>query len=292
MAAPFRVSLAVLVVGGLAQGIALNAAKVAGQRGLAPVPYFLHALLVAVLLLGLVAGLRGTLPRPRLRLAEFALAAGLLTIAAGWLSVIFTAPIVGASFLSLITALIPLLTYVAALSIGMERFSPPRAVGVALALAGAVVLGLGQLALPDVPALWILVALLMPVSLASGNIYRALRWPASLEPEAASLVIILGAVPWVVLASMLTGRPLALPASEALPLIFVQGATMALQVVALFILLRSSGPVFQSLMAVSAALAGVLIAIFHLGEAPPRGLILAATLILAGVLVTGLARRA
>lgn len=291
MATPLRIPFMVLVFGGLAQGLSLNVAKVTGGSDIPPLTGLIHALAGAGILLSISTLLRGCFPRPSLRIAEWGAVAGLITVAAGWLSIVFTAPVVGASFLSLIVALIPLMTYVAALGIGLERFSRLRALGVALALSGATILAWGQFTLPDAPVLWLLAALLMPLSLTAGNIYRALRWPEGVAPDALGLAMVAGALLWLLALGFVLEAPLALPLNQDLILIATQSVLLAAQFAALLVLLKISGPVFQSLQAVAATLFGVLTAVFVLGEDPPRELLIASGLIIAGVLLAALGRR-
>ena len=66
-------------------------------------------------------------------------------------------------------------------------------------------------------------------------------------------------------------------------LILAQAATFAVMYVFFFILQRIAGPVYLSLMGSVAAVAGAAIAILLLGEAPPRGLAIAAMLIALGI---------
>lgn len=78
--------------------------------------------------------------------------------------------------MALIITLPPLLTYVGALALNMERFQVLRAAGVVAALAGAATLAFHKLSAPDADYLWIPLALIGPVLLATGNLYRTLRW--------------------------------------------------------------------------------------------------------------------
>jgi hypothetical protein len=71
----------------------------------------------------------------------------------------------------------PLLTYGLALTLGMERFHALRAAGIAFGLIGAAALGLAKASAGIIDPVWIFAALIGPVFVALGNIYRTIRWP-------------------------------------------------------------------------------------------------------------------
>ncbi len=110
---------------------------------------------------------------------------------------------VGPAYGSIVFALSPLITYLIALAIRLERFSGPRALGLAVGLAGTAVVVLARLDF-STPAerLWIVLALAIPVAVASGNVLRTVLWPKGASP--------LALAPGTLLASALLLMPLAL----------------------------------------------------------------------------------
>lgn len=194
-------------------------------------------------------------------------------------------PHVGAGFVALIIALPPLLTYLGALVLGMERFQSVRAFGVAAALAGASVLAARKFSAPDASILWILIALCGPILLAIGNLYRTLRWPKGASPNALAPGMLIAAVILLGTTSLLPNFSLTVPLKEFLPigLIILQAVIFAGQFQLLFLLQKTGGPVLLSLLGSVGAVVGVPVAIFLQGEAAPDGLILGAALISIGV---------
>ncbi|KKO09252.1 hypothetical protein LCGC14_0035930 [marine sediment metagenome] len=191
----------------------------------------------------------------------------------------------GAGFVALIITLPPLLTYFGALALKMERFQLLRAAGVISALAGAVTLAFHKLSAPDANYLWILLALIGPVLLAIGNLYRTLRWPEGVSSDALAPGMLIAAAIILLSVGFLPGFSLNVPTERPLPflLIALQAMVFAGQFLLLFLLQKSGGPVFLSLLGSVGAVVGVPVAILLQGETAPEGLLLGTLLIGAGI---------
>ncbi|WP_216110950.1 DMT family transporter [Aquisalimonas asiatica] len=274
-----------LLAGGALLGLSTNLAKIAGEAHLPPLTFLFWAILGATLILLTVAAFRRELPPVSARTLEY-YAVSAVTGVAGSNLVFFSAvPHVGASFVALIISLPPLLTYIGALALSMERFQTVRATGVAAALAGASVLAAGKLSAPDADTFWILLALLGPVLLAIGNLYRTLRWPKGTSAGALAPGMLVAASLMLLTAGFLPGFALPLPTenSLSLALIALQSVVFAGMFLLLFLLQRTGGPVLLSLLGSVGAVVAVPVAIFLQGEAPPEGLLVGAGLIATGV---------
>lgn len=274
-----------LLAGGLLLGVSTNLAKYAGEIGLTPLAFLFWSISGAAFILLMVALLRHEqLPLGR-RGIEYYVVAALVSVAGSNLIFFSAIPHVGAGFVALIIALPPLLTYIGALALRIERFNTLRAFGVAAALAGAGVLAARKFSAPDASIFWIVVALCGPVLLAIGNIYRSLRWPDNASPIALAPGMLIAAALMLAIVGLLPHFSLAVPVTEILPLglIIVQALIFAGQFLLLFLLQKTGGPVLLSLLGAIGAVVGVPIAVFLQGEAPPEGLILGASLIALGV---------
>ena len=282
---PRWVPLACLLVTGALLGLSTNVAKLAGEAGLAPLALLAWSVLGAALLLGAVAALRGDPPPVGARALEYYAVAAFVTVAASNLVFFSAVPEVGASFVALAIAFPPLLTWVGALLLGMERFDRVRGAGVLAALAGAAWLALRELSAPDAPAGWIALTLVGPVLLAVGNLYRTLRWPPGASAESLAPGMLGAAALMLLAAGALPGLSLAVPTDRALPaaLVAVQTVLFAAQFTMLFVLQARGGPVYLSLLGSVGAVVAVPVATLALGEAPPRGLAVGAALIALGV---------
>ena len=285
--ATWLVPFACLLAGGALTGISTNLAKYAGDIGLTPLAFLFWSITGAAIILLIVSFLRKE-PLPfSAHSIEYYLVAAFVSVAAANLLLFSAIPHVGAGFVALIISLPPLLTYLGALMLRMERFYLIRALGVVAALFGAGVLAIHKLSAPESSVFWILVALCGPVLLAIGNIYRSLRWPDNASSSALAPGVLVTAVLLLGLFSALSDFSVAIPLDDWLPLglIAVQAWVFAGQFLLLFLLQKTGGPVLLSLLGAVGAVVGVPIAIFLQGERPPEGLFLGATLIAIGVVL-------
>ncbi|QPH54871.1 DMT family transporter [Pontivivens ytuae] len=282
-----------LLAAGACLGASTTLARVAGDLGLAPLPFLAWSIVGAAAMLMALAWRRGALPPVTRRTAVYFAIAAFVTVAGSNLIFFSAVPQVGVGFVSLTITLPPLLTYLGALAFGLERFQPMRAAGVAAALAGAGVLAFEKLAAPDAAVGWVLLSLLGPVLLAIGNLYRTMRWPPGLRPSELAPGMMVAAAVMLLLAGLLPGFTLRLPEAWVAPLglIVVQAAIFTAQFLLLFVLQRTGGPVLLSLLGAVGAIVAVPAAILLLGEAPPGGLALGAGLIAAGIALVSLGGR-
>ena len=276
-----------LIAGGELIGTSTNLAKFAGEVGLTPLGFLFWSITGAAFILFSYALLRRELPPLSKSTLSYYLVAALVSVAGSNLIFFSAIPHVGASFVALIISLPPLLTYLAAIILRIERFTKLRALGVVAALVGAGVLAARNFAAPDASVFWIGLALCGPVLLAIGNIYRTLYWPDNLSPSALAPGMLIAASVLLGLFSILPNYSLAVPLAEMLPLglIAVQAFVFAGQFLLLFLLQKTGGPVLLSLLGSVGAVVGVPVAIFLQGESPPEGLFLGASLIALGVVL-------
>lgn len=279
------IPLLCLLVGGALLGIATNLAKFAVEIGLTPLAFLFWSISGAAIILSIVAYMRDEVLAPSARSFEYYVIAALVSVAGSNLIFFSAIPHVGAGFVALIISLPPLLTYLAALVINIERFNIWRAFGVAAALAGAGVLAARKFSAPEASVFWIALALCGPVLLAIGNIYRSLRWPDDASPIALAPGMLIAAAIILGLVSLLPAFTLAVPLATALPigLIVLQASIFAGQFLLLFVLQKTGGPVLLSLLGAVGAVVGVPVAVFLQGEAIPEGLVLGGSLIALGV---------
>ena len=274
-----------LMAGGALTGISTNLAKYAGNIGLTALAFLFWSITGAAIILLIIAILRRERMLLTARYLEYYVIAALVSVAGSNLIFFSAIPHVGASFVALILSLPPLLTYIGALVLNMERFNKQRAFGVACALTGATVLAIHKFTAANAPIFWILLALCGPVLLAIGNLYRTLRWPDHASPMALAPGMLIAAAVLLATVSLFPTFSLAVPLGKTLPIMIVviQAFIFAGQFLLLFILQKTGGPVLLSLLGTVGAVVGVPIAIFLQGERPPEGLLLGASLIGLGV---------
>ncbi len=279
------ISLICLLLGGALLGLATNLAKLAGEVALSPLAFLAWSIVGAALILLSISALRRDLPPWNSRALEYYAVSALVGVAGPNLIFFSAIPHVGASFVAMIISLPPLLTYVGALALRMERFRVVRVTGVIAALTGALALAAGQYAAPNADKFWILIAVIGPVLLAIGNLYRTLRWPPGASGDALATGMVIAAALMLLAASSMPSFSLTVPTENSLPviLIAIQSVVFAGMFLLLFILQKTGGPVLLSLLGSVGALVGVPVAILLQGEAPPENLMLGAALIAAGI---------
>lgn len=203
---------------------------------------------------------------------------------------------VGAGYISIAFAFPLLVTYVMALMFGMERFSLARASGVAVALAGGLMLVLAKFnGLNADAAFWVLVASAIPVVIAGGNLYRTRFWPKGADPlPLAALMLLLGGMmilPFAAWTETSAGM-LAVWQTPALQMLTVASiAVFALKFVTYFQLQHVAGPVYLSQIGTVGAAVATPISVMYLGEILPANFALAILLIVAGVVLFEYGRR-
>jgi drug/metabolite transporter (DMT)-like permease len=278
------VPLSCLLIVGTLLGVSTNLAKVAASSGLHPLTFLTWSVVGATVLLTTTNAATGRLPRPGKRLFEYSLVSALVGVAGPNLILYNAVPKVGAGFVALSIAFPPLLTYLGALALRLEVFNTSRAIGVGLALTGAAYMAFLKFSLPDAPAAWIAATLLAPVLLAAGNIYRTVRWPSDAKPDEVVPGVLIAASILLVAASVLTDTPLGVSTDNPVAVFLILTQTMAfsVQYVLFFVLQKSGGPVYLSLLGSVAAVTGVPVAVLLLGEMPPDGLAAGSVLIALG----------
>lgn len=111
----------------------------------------------------------------------FYVVSGVLGIAGPHVLLFFVVKELGAGFASMAYIFPPLFTYAMALIVGLERFHGVRAIGLLLGLLGSLLIIFAAERLrADVELLWFALLYLIPLVMAWGNIYRAMKWPAGL----------------------------------------------------------------------------------------------------------------
>jgi len=177
-------------------------------------------------------------------------------------------PKVGSGYVAIFFTLSPMFTVALSLLARLRRPSVLELCGVAVGFAGAMLVASarGQ-AGQSVDWLWAIVGLLVPLSLAAGNVYRTLDWPR----DANLLWLAVGSnaisAACLIVLSVITGDAQTAPLLLAVPgLVVAQIAASALMFALFFRLQAVGGPVTLSQIGTVAAAVGVIIGTVSLGE--------------------------
>lgn len=279
-------ALALLVGVGFLIALTVNLAKATATLGIAGPEFAFWMALGAGLVLLVLAFARGERPAlTREHLLYYALA-GLLAVAAPNYIGFEVAARAGAAYASVPYALSPLITYALAVSVRLDAPSARRVAGLVLGCFGTALVVANMMARADgtSPA-WLLAALLVPLSVAFGNVHRTLYWPKGSAPLALAAAMLLAAALW--LSPFVTANGahlLALgPTSEAGALVAAQVGVSAVMYVLYFQLQRVAGPVYLSQIGYVAAGFGVAIAVALFAETVTLAMLAGLVLIAGGV---------
>jgi drug/metabolite transporter (DMT)-like permease len=252
---------AILLLAGASWGATYSLAKIAAESGAHPLGIALWQGIVGAAILAVTETLRRRrLPLDRGHL-RFYLLCGLLGTAIPSTLYYYAAPHLPAGVLAITLGLTPLITFVGAVALRVDRYATRRLLGVALGVVAVLMIALPETSLPErAAAIWIVAALAAALSYATENLLIAKIRP----PRTESLTLLLG----MMLVAMLALLPLVLATKSFAPLGWPWGAVewsivgmAAINVFSywLFIyLVTATGPIFATQMAYLVMVSGVL----------------------------------
>ena len=286
-------AIGLLVVTGGLLGLTLPFGKLATAGG---VPAMLWAFVIScgagtVLLIALFAtGNRVSLTTHKLR--YFAIAAAISYAIPNML--MFSAiPHLGAGYTGIMFTLSPVITLVLSILLGVRRPNMLGVIGIGVGFVGAVLVAMtrGEAGQPAELS-WVLIGLLIPLSLAAGNIYRTFDWPQGTGPIELAVGSHLAAAVMLLIGILSLLGAGAFASLGGLPLLVAaQVASASLMFVFFFQLQAVGGPVYLSQIGYVAAAIGLISGTAFLGERYQALTWIGAAIIVAGVLMTTRAQR-
>ncbi|MEP1214831.1 MAG: DMT family transporter [Marinobacter sp.] len=201
---------------------------------------------------------------------------------------------VGAGLTATLYALPSLATYAIAVTLGMESLSGKKAIGLSFGVAGCVWIlspnpaGVSADSLP-----WLLLGLLVPLSLAIGNIYRTSHWPAGATPEQLAIGMLLGGAVIIFMTVLVSGDVTTLLVDDIRlwGILAVQSILTAIGYRGFFHLQRQTSPTFLSQLGFVITPAGMLFGIVFYGESYGWAVWGGVVLLLAGVVLANLPKQ-
>ncbi len=273
-----------LVVGGLL-GLSFPFGKAAVAAGVDPVAWALVISGAPGVVLAAVLLANGYRNRPDTWFVRYCFVSGLLSYVLPNILIFLAIPKLGAGFVGLMFTLSPVITLAFSMIGGIRVPSRMGIAGIAIGFAGALMLTAtrGEIGATGGPG-WIALALMIPVILAGGNIYRAVDWPAGREPLELSAFsnLAAGIVLVAFLAATRGGVPLAQFANA--PWLALGQLAMASMMYALFFRVQMvGGPVYLSQIGYVAAAVGLAAGMVFLGERYPPLTWLGAAILAVGI---------
>lgn len=215
---------------------------------------------------------------------SFAIVSGFLSYVVPNLLTYSVIPKIGSGLAAIMFALSPVVT--ALLSV-ILRVRPPNLLGIfgiTLGLAGAGIIIFSRQADFSGSTPWILLALLIPVFLGAGNVYRTMAWPFGASPRKLAAHTNLAAVPFLAIFVYAQTGTIDLAPLAAIPgLVAVQLVVSTVMFLMFFRLQQVGGPTYLSQIGYVAAAVGVVIGVFYFREVYPPHVWVGAGVIAAGI---------
>ncbi|MBI2255117.1 MAG: DMT family transporter [Proteobacteria bacterium] len=197
-------------------------------------------------------------------------------------------PHLGAGMTAIYFTLSPIMTLSLSIMLGTRRPGALGIFGILLGCVGAliVVFSKGQVGRPA-DLTWALAALVIPLSLAVGNIYRTIDWPEGGAPLVLAMGSNAAAAFFLIIAALILDGSLPFAALAASPGLVAAQVAIAASMFALFFRLQvAGGPVYLSQIGYVAAATALIIGTFFLGEHYGLATWGGALVIVAGVIAT------
>ena len=285
--------LAMLVVLGACWGGNPNFGKALGLVGVHPFAVvFWQTGIAGIIILAVCAARRLSMPLdwPHLRFCAFM---GIVTIALPYALMVHVASAISAGYMAVIVLLSPVLTYLMALAIGIERFVLLRAGGIAVGVAGAALMVLPHGSLPSPELIGVALAgFLVPLGYAVANIYAEVRRPAgAASAPLAAGTMLTGCAATLVL-SLATGNfaPVWQDPAGAGALVLAYGVVTAIAYLLYFGIIALAGAVYLAQAGFLVALFGILWGVLFLAEQHSNWMWAAVALVAAGVALVNLGK--
>ncbi len=280
-----REKLLLLLGTGAALGLNFPLGKLALASGVNPALWACFISLGAGLALLCITAFTEAKPPHASPMMKFALISGFVSYVVPNFLTFLVIPKIGSGLAAIMFALSPVVT--ALLSI-IFRVRPPNFLGlagIALGLAGAVVIiAYREVNLAVAQNNWIFVAVLIPLFLGIGNIYRTMAWPTGATPRSLAARTNLAAVPFLLALTLVQTGTINLAPLAGIPLLAAaQLAVSTTMFLMFFKLQQAGGPTYLSQIGYVAAAVGVLAGLIFFHETYPLGVWLGAAIIAAGI---------
>lgn len=281
-------ALGLLVVTGGLLGLTLPFGKLATAAGVSAMAWaFVISAGAGGVLLGVLLS-RGQ----RIRLTPHKLRYFFITAAVSYAApnlLMFSAiPHLGAGYTGIMFTLSPVITLVFSILLGVRRPNMLGIIGIVVGFVGAVMVAVtrGEAGQPA-DLFWVAMGLLIPVSLAAGNIYRTIDWPEGTGPIELAVGSHLASAAMLLVGILTLQGVGSLEALGAVPLVVVAQVASASAMFAFFFRLQAvGGPVYLSQIGYVAAAVGLFSGTIFLGEHYHLLTWSGAVIITAGVFIT------
>lgn len=282
-----------LLATGTLLGLILPLGKIAAQAGIPPAMWtFLFSASAGVILFAVLL-LRGKSLGFSGGRARYYVCTAIISYALPNLLILSAIPRLGAGFTGIMYTLSPVITLVISMGFGLRRPNALGIGGIVVGFIGAILVALtrGEVGKPADP-LWVAAALLIPVFLACGNVYRTLDWPKNSDPTELAAGSHLASAIMLFAGILLFTGGFPVETFALAPWAATAQAIASAGMFALFFRLQAvGGPVYLSQIGYVAAALGLISGTLFLGEHYPLLTWIGAAIIAVGVAMTTRAQK-
>lgn len=282
--------LPLLLITGFAFGCNFPLGKLAVAAGVNPALWAVLICLGAGLAVLVAAKLFET-ASPVRGIFRYAMISGLISNVIPLFLTFIAIPHIGSGLAAIFVATSPVATALLSMALKVKPPSPLGLAGIALGLAGALVIILGRhTGFSGGDGHWLYLAALIPVFLGIGNVYRSLGWPKGAGPMRLGAMINLAAVPPLVLLALAWGDFDLAPLAAVPGLVAAQLAASTIMYLTFFRLQAAGGPTYLSQIGYVAAGLSVAVGVSLLGESYPPVVWVGVAVVAAGIALSTLAQ--
>ena len=283
--------LLLLLAAGFCIGLIFPLGRLANEAGLPPLLFAGASAAGASIVLGAIALAMGQTLAVDRATAIYAAIAGQLTFAIPFGTLVSVIPHLGSGIPAILQSLAPILTLAIVTVLGLERPDAIRVAGLATGLAGALIIlfsrNAGSLQ-AEASFGWYLAALVTPIALAAGNVFRTTNWPKGRTALPLATLTLAAAAVGIFLLIGVEGlfgaaTPIAAPLAAGWHLIALQSLATGIGYAFFFRLQQVGGPVYLSQISYVNTGVGVAFAVLFFAERLTVWVWLAVALVFVGV---------
>jgi drug/metabolite transporter (DMT)-like permease len=273
-------------------------AKIAGTYGIPPLIYAGTTATGASFVLLVMIVLKSEKIILRKEELRYAIIAGQLTFSVPFGTLAAVIPLIGSAVPAIFQSMTPIITLGIVWVAGLERPNLLRSLGLVIGFAGTLLILYSREGISESSGTlqYYLFALVTPLSLAIGNVFRTTSWPQGSKSLSLAMLTLAAAASGLLLVAvffkaigLLTGFSAGLSAGWYVPLI--QALLMGIGYAMFFRLQQVGGPVYLSQISYVNTGVGVLFAVLVFGERLPLQVWISAICVFAGISLVTLSNK-
>lgn len=249
-------------------GLNFPLGKMAGDAGVSPLLWaWLISFAAAIFLLPFLF-FSEKLTKPGRVVLRYSFISGMVSFVAANLLLFSVITHVGSGYTGLMFALSPVFTLAITVLFKLKAPGILGILGILLGFIGATIVAFSRQSGADAPSMfWMMAALLIPFTLAVGNVYRTLAWPKGQSPDLlAFLAHLFSAIVLALLLNLFHGPTIFIELSRVPLVAFAQAIVAGMTFPLFFRLQHFGGPVLLSQIGYVAAAVGLIAATAFLSE--------------------------